>query len=56
MSAPVETLVFNFSTFSAACILRAAVAYRTDPTPFADAQLVLLGSPKVQFRHVAIWQ
>jgi len=56
MSAPVETLVFNFSSFGAACIVGAAVAYRPDPTPFADAQLVLLGSPKVQLRHVAIWQ
>jgi|PlaIllAssembly_1097288.scaffolds.fasta_scaffold128097_2 hypothetical protein len=52
---PAETLVFNHALTVSACVFGNIVDSDTR-IPFGSAQLVLVGSPKVQVRYVAVWQ
>ena len=52
---PAQTLVFNHALTVSACVFGNNVDSDTR-IPFGSAQLVLVGSPKVQVRYVAVWQ
>jgi hypothetical protein len=53
---PVAAFQFNRSMFGVACNFAGANANEDLTEGTGDLQLVLVGSPRVQFRYVALWQ
>jgi hypothetical protein len=54
---PTASLAFNRTPFLAGCVFDGHVASESSGLPASQTlQIVLVGSPKVRFRHVALWQ